>query len=434
YDDGVALKAWLDTGSGHVGRIGGAFSDLQPINGDVQAGFSSRGPNSSAQNNLKPDVTNPGVDVLAAVHTVGNSTSVGIDEYGSLSGTSMSSPHTAGAYALLKAKRPELSPSEAQSAFMMTSTRTLTRDSNGTDFGDPFDRGAGRVDLTQAARAALVMHEDDYGLSPADAKALNIPSFADSNCQSSCFWMREVKSASTETVTWNADYSSEDGVIVSVTPSSFTLNPGETRMITVTADIAAAVHATPQGLPGPGVENESIELDADGNVEFTACNGNAGDNKDCWVFADVILTPSTTVRGAVEIPSVSMPLAARSTGDSDGDGLKDLVDNCPTFNSTDADQTDSDNDGVGDVCDNCLSLENPSQCDTNSDGYGNHCDADLNNDDIVNSFDLSIMRQNFGQSGDNDSDLNCDGIVNSFDLSIMRQNFGGAPGPSALVP
>ncbi|NNF67210.1 MAG: hypothetical protein HKM98_06845 [Gammaproteobacteria bacterium] len=96
---------------------------------------------------------------------------------------------------------------------------------------------------------------------------------------------------------------------------------------------------------------------------------------------------------------------------------------------------DTDGDGVMDSCDNCINVENSNQCNTNpeQDNFGNHCDADLNNDNIVNSFDLSIMRQNFGQSGENDADLNCDNIVNSFDLSIMRQNFGGAPGPSGLA-
>ncbi|NNF67358.1 MAG: choice-of-anchor B family protein, partial [Gammaproteobacteria bacterium] len=115
--------------------------------------------------------------------------------------------------------------------------------------------------------------------------------------------------------------------------------------------------------------------------------------------------------------------------DSDEDGIEDQDDNC--LNTQNASQTDTDTDGVGDACDNCTARANASQCNTNNDPHGNHCDADLNNDGIVNSFDLSIMRGAFGSSGENDADLNCDGIVNSFDLSIMRGDFGGAPGPSA---
>ncbi|MBT8132354.1 MAG: thrombospondin type 3 repeat-containing protein, partial [Gammaproteobacteria bacterium] len=117
-----------------------------------------------------------------------------------------------------------------------------------------------------------------------------------------------------------------------------------------------------------------------------------------------------------------------SPPDQDADGILDVQDNCPfEFNPG---QEDADSDGLGNVCDNCTEVSNPDQCDTNSDGFGNICDADLNNDNIVNSFDLSIMRAEFGNSGKSDADLNCDEIVNSFDLSIMRSNFGQAPGPS----
>ncbi|NND58811.1 MAG: hypothetical protein HKN49_00940, partial [Gammaproteobacteria bacterium] len=68
------------------------------------------------------------------------------------------------------------------------------------------------------------------------------------------------------------------------------------------------------------------------------------------------------------------------------------------------------------------------------DGYGNVCDADLDDNEITQSFDLTIMRQNFGSTTHKDSDLNCNGITNSFDLSMMRNMFGQPPGPSALAP
>ncbi|MBT8131538.1 MAG: hypothetical protein KJO35_04655 [Gammaproteobacteria bacterium] len=118
--------------------------------------------------------------------------------------------------------------------------------------------------------------------------------------------------------------------------------------------------------------------------------------------------------------------------DQDGDTIDDALDNCPMV--ANVDQLDGDEDGAGDACDNCLDVANASQCDTNEDLYGNHCDADLNNDNIVNSFDLSLLRESFGNSGVSAADLNCDNVVNSFDLSIMRTRFGMTPGPSALVP
>ncbi|NNM20814.1 MAG: hypothetical protein HKO55_06040, partial [Gammaproteobacteria bacterium] len=87
-------------------------------------------------------------------------------------------------------------------------------------------------------------------------------------------------------------------------------------------------------------------------------------------------------------------------------------------------------DGLGNVCDNCIEVDNPDQCDTNGDKFGNLCDADLDNNGIVNSFDLGIMREEFGKQGKNDADLDCDEVVNTFDLAIMRELFGTAPGPS----
>jgi hypothetical protein len=59
--------------------------------------------------------------------------------------------------------------------------------------------------------------------------------------------------------------------------------------------------------------------------------------------------------------------------DSDGDGVCDNVDNCPTV--ANADQLDTDKDGVGDACDNCPYTYNPDQKipiwyeDADNDGY-----------------------------------------------------------------
>ncbi len=94
---------------------------------------------------------------------------------------------------------------------------------------------------------------------------------------------------------------------------------------------------------------------------------------------------------------------------------------------------DSDVDGVADVLDNCTDVVNASQCDTDGDGYGNHCDADFDNNNIVNSLDLSEFRANFGATGETEYDLNCDNIVNSFDTTLLRGMFGQGPGPSEVA-
>jgi len=57
--------------------------------------------------------------------------------------------------------------------------------------------------------------------------------------------------------------------------------------------------------------------------------------------------------------------------DSDGDGIPDVIDNCPLVPNPD--QADLDRDGVGDACDNCVAAFNPSQEDSVGDGVGDAC-------------------------------------------------------------
>jgi hypothetical protein len=93
-------------------------------------------------------------------------------------------------------------------------------------------------------------------------------------------------------------------------------------------------------------------------------------------------------------------------------------------------ETDTDRDGVPDSRDNCLKVANANQLDADSDGYGNACDGDLNNDGIVNSLDLGIVKTTFG-SKDPRGDVNGDGIVNAVDLGTVKALFSTRPGPSA---
>ena len=96
---------------------------------------------------------------------------------------------------------------------------------------------------------------------------------------------------------------------------------------------------------------------------------------------------------------------------------------------------DSDGDGRSDNADNCVLIPNGAQHDSNYDGYGNACDADLNDDLIVNTIDFGLFREVYGQTGANlDADFNADGIVNTLDFGRFRLMYGNHPGPSGLVP
>jgi len=94
-------------------------------------------------------------------------------------------------------------------------------------------------------------------------------------------------------------------------------------------------------------------------------------------------------------------------------------------------ETDTDRDGVPDSRDNCRTVANSNQRDSDSDGYGDVCDADANNDGIVNSVDLALVTGAFGGRGPNRADLNGDGFINALDLAQVRRLFGQRPGPSA---
>lgn len=93
---------------------------------------------------------------------------------------------------------------------------------------------------------------------------------------------------------------------------------------------------------------------------------------------------------------------------------------------------DADGDGIADEVDDCILVANPDQRDTDGDGYGNVCDADLNDDGIVNFQDLALFRQRFG-SADADADFDGNGIVNFADLERLRLLFLESPGPSGIA-
>jgi subtilisin family serine protease len=103
---------------------------------------------------------------------------------------------------------------------------------------------------------------------------------------------------------------------------------------------------------------------------------------------------------------------------------------------------DADGDGIGNLLDNCTLVANglantfaagPSQNDTDADGYGNICDADLNDDLAVNFDDLVLFKAAFN-TADQDADFDGSGSVNFSDLVIFKALFNKAPGPSGVAP
>jgi hypothetical protein len=87
--------------------------------------------------------------------------------------------------------------------------------------------------------------------------------------------------------------------------------------------------------------------------------------------------------------------------DQDGDGVIDLLDNCPSV--ANPGQEDADGDGVGDACDNCPNTPSVDQVDTDGDGRGDACDDDIDGDGIPNGQDNCPLTVNPDQT-DTDHD------------------------------
>ena len=94
---------------------------------------------------------------------------------------------------------------------------------------------------------------------------------------------------------------------------------------------------------------------------------------------------------------------------------------------------DADGDGVPDASDNCTLVANPDQFDADGDGYGNACDADLDNSGRVTTADYTILR-NALNTNNPAADLNHDGSVTSADVAMLEGMLNHPPGPSALHP
>ncbi|CAG1771047.1 hypothetical protein BAC2_01442, partial [uncultured bacterium] len=122
--DGNLLKAWLAVGTGHQVALSKTVMDVNASYGDIMASFSSRGENTSVADLIAPSVAAPGVATFAAYKTP--------EGFAVIQGTSMASPHVAGAAALIVAAHPNWSPAEIQSALMTTSNTDVVKEDGAT--------------------------------------------------------------------------------------------------------------------------------------------------------------------------------------------------------------------------------------------------------------------------------------------------------------
>ncbi|KAE8648003.1 hypothetical protein Csa_021395 [Cucumis sativus] len=126
--------------------------------------FSSRGPNPETYDILKPDLTAPGVEILAAWSPIATVSSGVRDSrttlYNIISGTSMSCPHATAAAVYVKTFHPTWSPAAIKSALMTTATPLNAKLNTQVEFA----YGAGHINPLRAVHPGLLYdaYESDY--------------------------------------------------------------------------------------------------------------------------------------------------------------------------------------------------------------------------------------------------------------------------------
>ena len=213
------------------------------------ASFSSRGPVPSNAANvnmfIKPDISAPGVDILAGSSPIGNANA---SIFALLSGTSMSSPHIAGIAALMKQARPGWSPMAIKSALMTTAGDVLdgSRDlisvlaMHGAGFVNPsaalnpglvFDSGASDWNAYLCGQGLI--SQPSCLFFNIDASDLNLPSIGVFNLPGSKTVKRRVTNVSGSAQTFTSAIAGLPGYTVVVNPATLTVDAGQTADFTV---------------------------------------------------------------------------------------------------------------------------------------------------------------------------------------------------------
>ena len=189
--------------------------------GDVIVGFSSRGPGGDF---LKPDIAAPGAQILAGMTPVTEAVSGGPpgNLFQAIAGTSMASPHVAGAAALLMDLHPDWTPGQVRSALNTTATTAMTK----TDRVTPADPAL-TFDTPAADFAAI-------GAGALPAIDANIASVNAPVMPGSVTTTRTPTNVTTGIVRYRATPTAPAGATITVSPRNIVLDPGESIDLTIT--------------------------------------------------------------------------------------------------------------------------------------------------------------------------------------------------------
>jgi subtilase family protein/fibronectin type III domain protein/PA domain-containing protein len=213
---------------------------------DILTSFSSRGPLGDW---IKPDVTAPGIEILAGRSPQPWSGALPSgppgDLYMAIAGTSMSSPHAAGVSALVKAAHPSWTPGQIKSALMTSSVQTVLRE-NGVTPANPFDTGAGSIRANRAIHPTLTFDASAaqyaaLAVDPLHRIDANLPSVNAPTMSGSVTTSRTGMNVSGARQRITVHTASPSGGTITVKPSSFTLPAGGSKTLTITINGVALV-------------------------------------------------------------------------------------------------------------------------------------------------------------------------------------------------
>ncbi|APU12172.1 MULTISPECIES: S8 family serine peptidase [Actinoalloteichus] len=286
---------------------------------DELAEFSSRGPR-LIDSAVKPDIAAPGEDITAARAAGTDLGGIVDDQHARLSGTSMATPHVAGAAAILAQQRPDFSAAELKSA-LMSSAQPL-------DDVSVYGQGAGRLDVARAVdqtlRAQPASLSMGKALSPVEeAEPVTMPVTLHNDDTEPVELALSIEAA--------ADAAPAPEGLFDVDVSTITVPAQGVAEVDVTADFAASAEAPgPKGarLVGAGPDGQTIRvaLGADigqdeARLDYTAINraGVSGDNVQAMGFAQSVETgESYTIGGpysSIVVPKGRYRVVAQVTDD-----------------------------------------------------------------------------------------------------------------------
>jgi subtilisin family serine protease len=209
------------------------------VQGDVMASFSSRGPLGDF---IKPDVTAPGVQILAghSPEHIGVANGPDGQLFQAIAGTSMSSPHAAGVAALLKAAHPGWTPGEIKSAMMTSGSLDVFKE-DGVTPADPFDRGGGSIRANRAVQPTVVFDvnpvdyyaasDDQFGRINLNTASINAP-----RMPGTISTWRTARNVSGQTQTLDLSATSPSGSKITLSPKKITIGPWQTKSFFITID------------------------------------------------------------------------------------------------------------------------------------------------------------------------------------------------------